>query len=177
MLSRQASSANAGAGAASSSAGRRHQRQAGGGGGGGAWRCRARTWASMGDLAEADVAPDVTSTAGAGDGTAGGSKGAGVRWASRRRSSTSECSTVDGPAAIEDEDGGRIGSSVQRRRESMRSCLSRESLAAASDGGDTDLADRTNSEVRLAGPPRWCPHSGVSGDARVVQWLLKGCFC
>ncbi|CBN79117.1 conserved unknown protein [Ectocarpus siliculosus] len=119
------------------------------GGGGGAWRSRARTWASMGDLAEADVAPDVTGGGGGGvDGTAGGSKGAGVRWASRRRSSTSECSTADvSTVAIEDDDGGRIGGGSQRRRGSMRSCLSRDSLAAASDGGDTDLADRTCSEA------------------------------
>ncbi|CAN0203679.1 unnamed protein product, partial [Ectocarpus sp. 8 AP-2014] len=148
MLSRQASSSVTAAGASSSSAGR-HQRRAGGGGG--AWRSRARTWASMGDLAEADVAPDVTGGGGGGgggDGTAGGSKGAGVRWASRRRSSTSECSTADGSTVtIEDDDGGRIGGGSQRRRGSMRSCLSRDSLAAASDGGDTDLADRTCSEA------------------------------
>ncbi|CAM9699818.1 unnamed protein product, partial [Ectocarpus sp. 13 AM-2016] len=114
----------------------------------GAWRSRARTWASMGDLAEADVAPDVAGGAGSGDGTAGGSKGAGVRWASRWRSSTSECSTADGSTvAVEDDDGGRIGGGSQRRRGSIRSRLSRDSLAAASDGGDTDLADRTCSEA------------------------------
>lgn len=146
MLSRQASSSVTAAGASSSSAGR-HQRRAGGGAG--AWRSRARTWASMGDLVEAGVAPDVTGGGGGGDGTAGGSKGAGVRWASRRRSSTSECSTADGSTvATGNDDGGRIGGGSQRRRRSMRSCLSRDSLAAASDGGDTDLADRTCSEVR-----------------------------
>ncbi|CAB1114639.1 unnamed protein product [Ectocarpus sp. CCAP 1310/34] len=145
MLSRQASSSVTAAGTSSSSPGR-HQRRAGGGGG--AWRSRARTWASMGDLAEADVAPDVTGGSSGGDGTAGGSKGAGVRWASRCRSSTSEFSTADGSTvAIEDDDGGKIGGGSQRRRGSMRSCLSRESLAAASDGGDTDLADRTCSEA------------------------------
>ncbi|CAN0430156.1 unnamed protein product [Ectocarpus sp. 12 AP-2014] len=120
------------------------------GGGGGACRSRARTWASMGDLAEADVAPDVTGDGGGGDddGTTGGSKGAGVRWASRWRSSTSECSTADGSTvAVEDDDGGRIDGGSQRRRGSMRSRLSRDSLAAASDGGDTDLADRTCSEA------------------------------
>lgn len=36
---------------------------------------------------------------------------------------------------------------VRQQRGSLRSCLSGESLAPASDGGDTDFADRTNSEV------------------------------
>lgn len=84
----------------------------------GSTRSRGRTWASMGDLSGADAAVP------------------------RRRSATStstgSCPDVSEGAAAAPGDGRGVG---------MKLCMSGENWMA-SDGGDTDYADQTASEVR-----------------------------
>lgn len=139
-------------------------------------RCRARTWASMDDLAGVDVSPPSAAARSGGGVCAeiggkqrGGREGSSLlmrpsdsRW-STTGASTGSCSDAVAVAAAcrgvclagaeggedgEEEDAGRQGIRNRQRggSGSMRSCLSGDSLAA-SDGGETDFADRTNSEV------------------------------
>lgn len=156
-----------------------HQRQQAGGargqGGSGphiaSLRCRARTWASMGDLAEADVAPHTASggvdmeRGGGGDAPSLSTRPSDRRQSMTGASTSSSSSEVSAAVAVacrgrrlglaealggkeEDERAGTQSIRSRQRGGSMRSCLSGESLAAAaSDGGETDFADRTNSEV------------------------------
>ncbi|CAN0053615.1 unnamed protein product, partial [Hapterophycus canaliculatus] len=141
-----------------------YRRQAAGGGGArggqqaGGSRRRTRTWASMGDLAEADVC--LASGGGPGD------DGPGER---RERATAAAAATATCEAEGEDEHLRGSGCSRQRG-ESMQSRPSRDSLAAASDGGDTDFADRTSSEASYAGDenirfPSDCS-LGASGPSR-----------
>ncbi|CAN0270855.1 unnamed protein product [Scytosiphon promiscuus] len=129
----------------------------------------------MGDLAEADVCP---ASDGGGEEAGEGGKAATAavskvstdsapRGLSGVVSAAAVCS--DG-AGAEDEELRRGIYGRQRRGSAMRSRVSRDSLAGASDGGDTDFADRTNSEASDVGDenlrfPSDCS-TGAHGSSR-----------
>lgn len=131
-----------------------------------------RTWASMGDLAQANScgsaaapasaaaasAPASAAAAAVAAALAAGSGGGGMKRRSLTSSSFADvaeeeevCDAVGfvsggGRAAVGER--GVRGSRSSGGSGVFRPCLSRASLAASDEGGETDFADQTMSEVR-----------------------------
>lgn len=114
----------------------------------------------MGDLAEADVCPP--SGSGGVEGGEGSTTAVAAAAEPPQRSANHvppvvvAAGGVSTAAVFSDASGAEggdqeLGRGVCGRRPGagMRSRVSRDSLGAASDGGETDYADRTNSEVRF----------------------------
>lgn len=129
---------------------------------------RSRPWASMGNLAQANAASSASGPAAAAAAAvaaavaAGSGGGGGVSSMGLKRSSMTSTSFAD---VAEEEDETAAGAAVEfvggretveegatrggggRGSGVLRPCLSRASLAASDEGGETDFADQTMSEV------------------------------
>lgn len=114
-------------------------------------RSRARTWASMGNLVEVDIPADSREESSCAEEVASQDREVSAL-ASKARATTSSHADVSENAVGSGAAGGSEQGSSRHRRSGnkMRMSVSGESLhASVSDGGDTDFADLTASEVNF----------------------------